>query len=413
MAEVAHGTFAARTSTGDQTISGLAFAPQAVIFYCALRTTTGVGVTTSTVETMIGWDCHGSGAPQPCCASNWAKDNVAAAVASGSSTSNFAIQLNGTGAAAVPESQAEVTAWNSDGFTLTYTTAATQAWLINYIAIGGADITDAHSGVFLLTTAAGNQSTSVPGFTPSLLLMAHGADNWGLGFASGSGSTDQATVYGINAPSENPTQTGRSFTVGSVQGGWRAFGAAPPRTLEVDYLVSLNSFDASGFTLAKSNTPAANRGILYLVLKGGTHDVGATAAPAATGVQQVSTDVNPAGVLMFSPMEPSGSSVADLLFSIGGFVSGSSGTVAYGAEDNVTPTVVEQYSGAEALAADLDMSAPSVPSLASGQALAIGSFSLDWTAVSGDAEQFAYWAIGGPLVAPPAQVIRYNRRPRS
>lgn len=413
MAQAAFGTITARTTAGSTTVSGLPFAPRAVIFHAALRTATGIGPSTATCEVMIGWDCTGSSGPSPCCASAWAKDNVAATVQGGASTTNFAIQLGGTGAAYTAESQAKVSAWNSDGFTLAYTTVATQAWLINYLAIGGTDITDAHSGPFLLTSAAGSQSTGVPGFRPDFLMMAHGDSNWGIGFASSANPADQVTAYGINAPGENPSQTGRAWSTGSVQGGWRAFGAAPPRTLEVDYLASLESFDAAGFTLNKSNPPAANRGINYLVLKGGGHAVSTGTVPTSTGVQTVPTVVNPVGVLLFSDLEPDGSTAADLLVSVGSMIGGSGATSLYGAQDNVSATVVEQYAGTDALAADLDFAGPSVPSLASAGTLAANAFGLDWTAVSGNAEHYAYWALGGQAAIPPQQIIRYNRRPRA
>jgi uncharacterized spore protein YtfJ len=63
---------------------------------------------------------------------------------------------------------------NSDGFTLAIHSSSTLAWAgerIQYLALGGSDLSSSKMGSFSITAGTGNQSSTGPGFQPVALLF--------------------------------------------------------------------------------------------------------------------------------------------------------------------------------------------------------------------------------------------------
>ena len=67
--------------------------------------------------------------------------------------------------------EAELTSFDSDGFTLNWTTNESRADIIYYVALGGSDLTNALASSFTLTTGAGSQSVTGLGFQPDFLMF--------------------------------------------------------------------------------------------------------------------------------------------------------------------------------------------------------------------------------------------------
>jgi hypothetical protein len=404
----AHVTTTARTSIGTTAITGVGFQPKLWLPYGALRTTTGLGLASGFGEVFNGKEYDGAGTPRGA-RSIWAEDNVATSNVNGSFTALRALEILDAATPPVVAGQAQVSSWDSDGLTVNWTNAATSAWIVYGLALGGADLTNITTDVILVNTSAGVQNFNGYGYQPDFILAWGNANFYSFGMASGSAAGTQGCMFGVDVSGENPSSSRRTFSAGNLMGLYRTTGAAHPFTISQDMLASLNGFGADGFSINKSDAPASTRSFSVLLIKGGQHEVGVIAAPAATGQVTYTVSPNVRGVWFFSDCEPSGSTVENAQVAMGGGVPGATGTALYASEDNVSPTNVTQYAGTEAIVCGVDMSGPSITTAASLVSCTQGSFTLDWTSVSGNQEQLVYWAFGSTATAPPRQVIRYNR----
>lgn len=153
------GTFAINTSTGNQSITGLGFRPDVIIFFTGLLTTTG----TANNNNSHGFGvATSSSARWSVCGSNQNSQTTMNNRRYFSNSKCFTI-LNVT--ADTIQAEADFVSMDSDGFTIDLTTAGGTAYLIGYLAIKGGRW---KAGNFQQPNATtGNQSVTGVGFLPS------------------------------------------------------------------------------------------------------------------------------------------------------------------------------------------------------------------------------------------------------
>ncbi len=282
------------TAPCSQAVSGVGFRGKAVIFEWTKQTTEaavqdqhmGVGFATSSSQQRA--------------VSFWADDGDATSDTGRlrSDTKAIVVQTNGGTIAA----QAEFASFDDDGFTLNWTTNNSSGYILHYTVLGGADVSNAKAGTFTLTTGTGSLGVTDPGFKPDFLMVAgtandtvntnvaHAAMN--IGYAAGSSEEGAITINSESTRTTSDTW-GQQRTDATVL-------LLTPTTGAQDAIADFTSFDTNGFTLNKSDAPAANTDIFYLAVQGGQYDVGALTQPSTEGESTISTNFRPVGVSLAS-----------------------------------------------------------------------------------------------------------------
>ena len=204
------------------------------------------------------------------------------------------------------DAEAELSTFDSDGFTLNWTTNTTSAQHIKYIAIGGGANISAEVGSFTQKTSTGSQSVST-GLSNANFAMFLGTGittedslaaecQIALGMATSSTREGLTTITSEDATatisnSQRYQRTDRCF----------AFVAQDSTTIQGE--CDFTNFTASGFDLNWSTSDGTARDIYYLTIKGGQWQVGnGTSASSAVPpvVKTFSTDFQPKGMGLFS-----------------------------------------------------------------------------------------------------------------
>ena len=138
---VYQNTFAKRSGDGTQTITGIPFQPKAVIFWSAGMTGTSF---VEGVSSCVGFS-DGTDGMSVYATSNdnvGTSDCLTATNFSGGTTAIALVDTTGTNF----DGTADLTAFTSDGFDLTWTNSTATTYTIHYMAIGGTDITNVKVG---------------------------------------------------------------------------------------------------------------------------------------------------------------------------------------------------------------------------------------------------------------------------
>ena len=200
-----------------------------------------------------------------------------------------------------------VTAMSTDGFTVTFSEAPDTDRFINFLALGGEDMTNVAIGEFDFAGTSG--SVTGVGFLPELVIVSlagdadHNtdlADLSQLTLAAWDGTTDNGTGFAYKK--ENHTiDTARSTLqtdAGSAE-SIQAFdndGSGSP-----DAGANWTSFDADGFSWTQAVEGAIFRGF-YIAFKGGSYFVGKETSPISTTGNEAITGVGftPDALLAFT-----------------------------------------------------------------------------------------------------------------
>jgi len=277
------GTFQKATTTGDQTISGVGFTPKAVIFWWTRQTAFG-----ELAGIHIGYGFStGTGFNRGVA---FASDDAAATSNAGrmrSETYSIIILSAGTPTLVA---RASVTAFTSDGFTLNWQTNEARADYIHFVALGGADITNARAGTFTLLTGTGSQSVTGVGFQPEFLMFlwtfTEAVDTGTTGGMVGMGFATSSTSRGaLAAVSRDGRLTMTTYQQQRTDSCILLLTAAGAQDAIADFV----SMGSDGFTVTKSDAPAANTPIFYLAMAGGQYAVSNFQSPTSTGTQDITT----------------------------------------------------------------------------------------------------------------------------
>lgn len=278
--------FAAKTSTGSHPVTGVGFQPDAMILLTSDHTTapgTRDGVTTGRMH--IGMATGGSGEYG---ATSYSWDGVTADAYQ--RKDQVVAQV---GSATTKLKEATLTSFDSDGFTLNYTTASAAALLNWALCLRGIEC---KSTSLNKPTTTGDQSISSLTFTPKVLIMTSRGATTSTSIANdqrhfmgaATGSTERAAVGHISANNEwhsyDRTKVMRMY--------------ADDATPTVQGVADFVSFDANGFTINWSTADATQRECIFLALGtgstaalGGTLD-GSTEADIVAGGKTITLTLN-------------------------------------------------------------------------------------------------------------------------
>ncbi len=403
---VKYGSFAKpNATTGNQAITGVGFQPKLVIFFGNYKTADGTDVN---AQEFFG---AATSSTRRAVIASASKDNVIAACKKRWSNALCITQISvstlGTGAASLVNAEADFVSMNADGFTINWTTCDASQRIINYIALGGDDLTNASVGSFLSPTGVADTAVSV-GFTPDALII---FDNTVTTTPTAAGSVNNNAfnigfVVGTTKQNSRVTMrqsqtTGVSNTYGyqrtnSCQNTLSGTGVAVRTAV-------IKSMDSNGFTLTFSGTPGTAVYINYIALKGGQYDTGSFNEATSTGNQSVTTGFTPSGVIFQSAGNATSaavSSVSRISFGVG--VSASErGSIWSGDLDNKATSVADSdlnrtrvlrflVEGPPIFGADMDF----VSNDSTG-------FTVNNTTVDGNAREILYFAFGNAAAATP------------
>lgn len=413
------GSFTKKTSTGAQAVTGVGFLGKAVIFFSvgstAAATFSGNGLGPS-VGMATGTGAGGTG--QRAQATGSADASVTSAAQQ--QMVQRAIELLNSAGTIV--GAATLTSFDADGFTLNWSVADANAYLISYVVIGGADLTNAKVHDFNLRASLGAIAVTGIGFQPDLVLFltastvqttipysAAGA-RLVLGVMDAAGN--QWSLANFAADGVSPSSSVRQLLTDSCIINQPTAGGAPTAK------VSFTSMDADGYTL--NQTSAFNASIVAaLALKGGSWKVGSTVKPvggapaahAITGVGFVPKGVILAGIQAI--VGTLGSTHAEVGIAALSAV-GSEQAVASVDRDSISPTVAKRYSNSKSFV-KVDNATSTVDAAAALTSLDADGLTLSWNPNDAVATQLG-WIAGGDTGAAPSggsysNINRWTNRP--
>ena len=290
------GTFDKSTNTStpvDQAITGLGFQPKGLIIFSV----SDFGTAVDGYNVSIGF----SDGTNTKCAWQGSEHNAATTDCYRYEASGKIIVIRGHNDGSLL-AEADLKSFDSDGFTLTWTTNSASAYKIKYVAFGGSNITSVQVGHFDTTTTAGpttqNVSALASGNLIAILTTATtttGEDtlNSGcttsLGFASG--ASNQGVCSSWSRDNQGTSGTQHSVWTDSII----AFRTDTPTTI-LDG--QFGGFTGSGFDINWTTTDATSRRLYYMIVKGGTWQVGSGTTNTTTGTKSFTTSFKPAGLIV-------------------------------------------------------------------------------------------------------------------
>jgi len=270
------GAFNTGTGTSNIVVSDVGFLPKAILFWWSGRTGTvdaqgreshfqGFGAATATTER---WACT--------------SNDIDAAAAQDASTAKTATGcLLSVSAAGAVDGKADLASLDSGGFTLSVSDAFPRDQRVHYLALGGADLTNAKAGEFGGNTGTPpyNEAITGVGFLPDLLLFAMGGDT------ATAGDVAAATFGAIGIGAARTTSERGVIAFASDEGsatmdtegyGYTAECHAIGNSTAGGSIIIRGTFvsmDSDGFTLQRLEQGTV-RQRFYLALKGGSYKVG-------------------------------------------------------------------------------------------------------------------------------------------
>lgn len=299
------GSITQPTSTGNQSITGLGFQPKTIIFFwggeetadgSAANSRLGFGFAVSSTQRGFVWIGDQNGVATTNSSHNF-------------NTTKCILFATENGTTPTTKADADFVSMDADGFTINWTTADATQRIVNYIALGGASLTNAFAGSFQQNNTTTNQSVTGVGFQPDTMIVISGNSA-----SLGAGSDPSITIGVITSGAQKISHSkGRNALAASphqdsVQKtdflGWVGSNSDTPMQGEASFV----SFDADGFTLISN--PAGTRRHIYLCLKGASTKVGTFNQSTSTGNQAVTgVGFKPTAVMFQSVMKASSTSI--------------------------------------------------------------------------------------------------------
>lgn len=383
------GQFTANTSNGNQAVTGIGFEPKAVFFWGGRPTSEDTGF--AGMYMFVGSATLSS--------QRWtfayADDDALNSSNSGRyGNASFCIGYLSAGNPTL-NATADFVSMDADGFTINWTAAPTLAHLVNYLVVGGSDITNARAGTVSLASSGASQAFTGVGFQPDFLLVAHellsplgtsSTAEMGIGFASS--SSDQAAAVIISRDNVGAAATGKWQKSGRVALGMVSDTGA-------DFEAALSSFDADGFTLAVSDLPAATRVLGYLAIRGGEWKAGIeTQQTSATTKDTATAGIDPALVLFAGCNRAANTAIESVTASLSiGAGDGTTEKTSWGSSvDAADPMQTASYLVSNKALAHL--TADSTVNAAADLSFGTAEFTLNWTTADATAREFMYAAVG-------------------
>jgi hypothetical protein len=206
----------------------------------------------------------------------------------------------------VISAQANVVSFGAGQFVLDWAISDATASIIHYMVVGGTDITNVIVVSRTVTDGTGASSYTDVGFQGNFvnfLSMATGiavnttTNAWNMSIGAATSSSARWSFGGDSEALQAAADTYNYKEMTSCLTQWN------PSTGVVVGLADFTGFTSTGFDLNYTDAWGnVNDRIAYLVIKGGTWDVGNGTAPASTGTQNVtlSSGADPTGLMIFT-----------------------------------------------------------------------------------------------------------------
>ncbi|HLE34796.1 MAG TPA: hypothetical protein VI698_02795, partial [Nitrososphaerales archaeon] len=199
--------------------------------------------------------------------------------------------------------QAKLAEFHGDGFAINWTKNSPVNSTINYLALGGVDLTDVKVGSFKANNVTGEQIVSDVGFEPDFLMFmhAHRATEAGkaphayMSYGFAKSSTERAAIAVTSVDAEPVSDTHR------LQRTDRAILSLAPGSGTIDAEADFVSMNSDGFSIDWIDPPKNKDPVYYLALRGGNYDVGSFDSPIIEVPQSITgVGFEPKGVLLTS-----------------------------------------------------------------------------------------------------------------
>ena len=395
---VAVGTVSA--AVGSVSVTGLSFQPKAVIL--AVTNRTSAGWSSSLSQFGMGFLASGSSRALAHTSRNGGTStgNIDEEV---KMTSGALTMLNTFGSVHL---EATLTSLNSDGFTINCSTASS-AWLIEYIALGGSDLTDVAVGDFLTGTSTGNVDVTGLGFEPDAVIIAHVNVGSALPFTSRTGTR---FGFGVGVSSSErwasvrnvrdqvlPTEAAAQQRDDAVLLGLTTGNA---QDMVGDYSGSISG----GFRVNLSDAPASDVRVAYLALKGPGVKAGLDTTVTSAGAKDTATTgITPKALILAGVLKTAGSTIdtatdAMTLLGLSDFTN----------EASVTTRTADAANPAD-VSSELTTNRVFMLSAIGGAteyeadaSAAADEFTLTYSSAAATARQFGYLALSDTPTPPPA-----------
>lgn len=410
------GQWTSRSTAGTDVVTGLGFQPKAIIiydlaYYVAFETIDsyayfGIGAAVDT--TAANQRCH----------FNVSEDGGASSVTH-QAWNNAAVCNPGTGDGF--NSAGAISAIGADGFTVNWSTIS-HASKQQYMAFGGADLTNAKVGEITVPSVTGNQAITGVGFQPDVIIL-FGSGNTtvatvtgyssGLGFATSSSNQACNATFTKNAMS---TRANKHYQRGANTACYALVDNTTPTNLGLEG--SLVTMGADGFTINWTTVATAQQGVKigYLAMKGGSWKVGSFTSPI-TGTAPVSQSTSgvgfrPKGIVLTSVCGTSATTVqANNKRSLGcGSLSTDRRCGFSGDNDATTSSVTMNVQKAAKIASMYTIVANETNSTINAEAdltsLDADGFTLSWTTRDTNAYELLYLAAGDTVAVTGARNLQ-------
>jgi hypothetical protein len=407
------GSFTANTTTGNQAVPhGLGSTPKAIIFFSVGPSVTVDG-NSGHANSCIGMAVSST---QRCVVSGVSLDTVLTSdTGKDVRTTACIVHLNNATTVPTVDAIADFVSFDATNFTINWTDAPAAATLIQFMVLGGTDLTNVFLGTITPPTSIGTQDITAPGFTPNGIFFLSGSstatgahDPVALGFAANNGGS-------IEQSSHAWFDLDAATAMRSWVSGWNdkciSYALA---TDALDAQASLNAFITNGFQLNWNDAATAGGSVFYLAMKGPAFRVLNRQKPISNQTETVTVGFQSRGLLFMSNLATINTSSA---------TPGTGAYIAFGASDGTNDGTITnvQNDGNTASSAKRAflrslvlriLAAPTPTNVGDGNVTAVGatSFDLTWTNTNTVTHQYAVMVIGD---APAAGAFALDAQPGS
>lgn len=380
------GSFVGSGSTGNQSVTGVGFQPAVVLFWWNL-----LASDTNGVDFALGMGVGISSSARRA-VGNYSSDAQATSANAAWNQSTTCIY------APSGSPRADFVSMDSDGFTVNWVTAT--ATVINYLALGGTDLTNVKSGAIAAKTTTGNQAYTGIGFQPTALILFAGKFSTDpldqstngaamIGFATS--SSERGCIAWRNKNGANPQVAKHRQSKAKVAISVTDAGVFT----EADFV----SFDSDGFTLNFTTAGGSADVVYYIALRGPRFKVSSFNQPGSTGNQGITgAGFTPKASLMLSANDTTANNDATrahALVSLG-IATGTSarGSLWAGESDGVSPTVADRSLDRTKLIKMIANSSLTVNAAADHVSFDSDGQTINWTTVDATARETLVLWIG-------------------
>ena len=390
------GSLAQPGSPGNQVITGVGFTPKIVFFWMNSLTADGTGVHARRA--------FGVGI------SSTDRRYMAVASADASAASNCSRRYDNTrcighitegGAAPTVNAEADLVSLDADGFTINWITVDATARVVEYLVLGGGDLTGVASGDFNSNAGVGNQIvTHSGGFTGGCLILC-GATGTGAAplseadatFGVGFAVSTSARGASMNS-SDDALATTNTARHQRDDRCWAQPNFAGTSEFRVADFVS---FASGEFTINWTVISSAAK-LFFVVLAGGRYGVGSFTVPGAPGAQSVTAPGFLPAAVLFSSINNTALTTTptqNARLTLGAAVSSTQRFTAWaGDQDAAADSICDQDLDRTKCLRMLTEGTPTLNDSADFTSQNPTGFTINWDTVSGTAKQVIYLALG-------------------